>query len=258
METIKKTLKISFSTQKGGVGKSTITTLLASMLHYRLGYNILVIDCDFPQYSLSNMRERDKKAIMVNDYHRKAAIKQFQHLNKKAYPIYPIIRSKADTALESASDYLQQTTTVPDIIFFDLPGTANTKGVLTTLKAMDFIFSPLTADRLVVESTLGFTKAFLGLPQMENDSRQQSIWLFWNQTDGREKTGLYNIYEKVIIELQLNIMNTRIMDSKKFRKESDDMNNSIFRSSLLPAESQLLKSTKMNLFIEEFLQIIQL
>ncbi|KIC61440.1 ParA family protein [Chryseobacterium taiwanense] len=255
METIKKTLKISFSTQKGGVGKSTITTLLASMLHYRLGYNILVIDCDFPQYSLSNMRERDKKTIMVNDYYKKVAMKQFQHLNKKAYPI---IRTKADTALESASDYLQQTTIVPDVIFFDLPGTANTKGVLSTLKAMDFIFAPLTADRLVVESTLGFTKAFLGLPQTENDSRQQSIWLFWNQTDGREKTGLYDIYEKVIIELQLNIMNTRIMDSKKFRKESDDMNNSIFRSSLLPAESHLLKATKMNLFIEEFLQIIQL
>ena len=37
METTKKTLKISFSTQKGGVGKSTMTTLLASVLHYRLG-----------------------------------------------------------------------------------------------------------------------------------------------------------------------------------------------------------------------------
>ena len=55
METTKKTLKISFSTQKGGVGKSTMTTLLASVLHYRLGYNVLVLDCDFPQHSLGNM-----------------------------------------------------------------------------------------------------------------------------------------------------------------------------------------------------------
>jgi hypothetical protein len=29
------------------------------------------------------------------------------------------------------------------IFLFDLPGTTNTKGVLTTLKAMDFIFLPL-------------------------------------------------------------------------------------------------------------------
>lgn len=83
METTKKTLKISFSTQKGGVGKSTMTTLLASVLHYRLGFNVLVMDCDFPQHSLTNMRERDKRTIMQNDYHKKAAMKQFQAINKK-------------------------------------------------------------------------------------------------------------------------------------------------------------------------------
>ena len=61
MKAKNKPLKISFSTQKGGVGKSTLTTLIASVLHYRLGYNVLIIDCDFPQHSLTNMRERDKK-----------------------------------------------------------------------------------------------------------------------------------------------------------------------------------------------------
>lgn len=255
MKATKKTLKVSFSTQKGGVGKSTITTLMASVLHYRLGFNVLVMDCDFPQYSISNMRERDKKTIMLNEYHKKAAMKQFQLINKKAYPI---IRCKAENAIEESSEYIHQTDVIPDIILFDLPGTANTKGVLTTLKAMNFIFAPLTADRLVVESTLGFTKAFLGLPPVVHDHKEQNIWLFWNQTDGREKTGLYEIYEKAIAELRLNIMDTRIMDSKRFRKESDDTQNSIFRSTLLPAELSLLKATRMNLFIDEFLSITQL
>jgi hypothetical protein len=139
-----------------------------------------------------------------------------------------------------------------------LPGTANTKGVLTTLRAMDFIFSPITADRLVVESTLSFTKAFLGLPQTEEDSKEQAMWLFWNQVDGREKTGLYEAYQSVIKELNLPIMKTRIMDSKRFRKETDDTNNYVFRSSLMAAELQLMKATKMDLFVEEFLKIIRL
>lgn len=255
METKKKTLKISFSTQKGGVGKSTMTTLLASVLHYRLGFNVLVMDCDFPQYSLANMRERDKKTIMQNDYHKKAAMKQFQTINKKAYPI---IKCKAENALEEAAQYVNRSLLAPDVIFFDLPGTANTKGVLTTLKAMDFIFSPITADRLVVESTLGFTKAFLGLPQMGEGNKEQSIWLFWNQVDGREKTGLYKAYQIVIKELNLSIMEIRIMDSKRFRKETDDTGNYIFRSSLLPAEPHLMKATKMDLFIQEFLKITHL
>jgi len=255
METTKKTLKISLSTQKGGVGKSTMTTLLASVLHYRLGFNVLIMDCDFPQHSLTNMRERDKKTIMQNDYHKKAAMKQFQSINKKAYPI---IKCKAEAALEKASEYVSQSAVEPDVIFFDLPGTANTKGVLTTLKSMDFIFSPITADRLVVESTLGFTKAFLGLPKTESGIEEQAIWLFWNQVDGREKTGLYDAYQSVVKELGLTIMETRIMDSKRFRKETDDTGNYVFRSSLLPAETQLMKATRMDLFVEEFLKIVHL
>ncbi|MCP5762177.1 ParA family protein, partial [Klebsiella pneumoniae] len=55
MDTKKQPLFIAFSSQKGGVGKSTFTTLVASLLHYRLGYNVAVFDCDFPQHSLMQM-----------------------------------------------------------------------------------------------------------------------------------------------------------------------------------------------------------
>ncbi|MDR2270422.1 MAG: ParA family protein [Sphingobacterium sp.] len=255
MEKKKRTLKISIYTQKGGVGKSTITTLLASVLHYRLGYNVIVMDCDFPQYSVSNMRERDKTALMKSEYHKKVAMKQFQSINKKAYPI---IKCKAETALETAMENISLLSVEPDIIFFDLPGTANTKGVLSALKSMDYIFSPVTADRLVVESTLSFSKAFLQLPHSVEENEALALWLFWNQVDGREKTGLYNSYQEVIRDLNLLIMQTSIRDSKRFRKETDDTLYYIFRSTLLPAEIQLLKATQLDLFIAEFLRIVHL
>lgn len=254
METKNQTLKISFSTPKGGVGKSTMTTLLASALHYRLGYDVIVMDCDFPQHSLTNMRERDLKTIMRNDYHKRAAMKLYQSINKKAYPI---ISCKAEEALSKSLEYVNQSSAEPDIIFFDLPGTANTKGVLTTLRAMDFIFSPISADRLVMESTLSFIKAFLGLPETNGHNKNQKMWLFWNQVDGREKTGIYTAYQKVINELGLSAMDTGIMDSKRFRKEADDTGSYIFRSSLLPADSRLMKTTRLDKFVQEFLKIVQ-
>jgi hypothetical protein len=74
----------------------------------------------------------------------------------------------------------------------------------------------------------------------------------------QEKTGLYDAYQSVIKELNLPIMETRIMDSKRFRKETDDTGSYVFRSSLLPAEPQLMKATKMDLFVEEFLKITHL
>ena len=41
-----KQASISICNQKGGIGKSTFTMLLASHLHYTLGYDVLVVDCD--------------------------------------------------------------------------------------------------------------------------------------------------------------------------------------------------------------------
>ena len=84
MDTKKQPLFIAFSSQKGGVGKSTFTTLVASLLHYRLGYNVVVFDCDFPQHSLMQMRARDMGSLMGNEVYKKLAHKQVTSINKKA------------------------------------------------------------------------------------------------------------------------------------------------------------------------------
>ena len=47
MENEKTPLYVAFSTQKGGVGKTTFTVLAASYLYYLKGYDVAVVDCDF-------------------------------------------------------------------------------------------------------------------------------------------------------------------------------------------------------------------
>ena len=65
IERMKKEPKyIAFSTQKGGAGKTTLTVLVASYLHYVMDYNVAVVDCDYPQHSIVEMRERDLKMAM--------------------------------------------------------------------------------------------------------------------------------------------------------------------------------------------------
>ena len=46
-----------------------------------------------------------------------------------------------------------------DIVLFDLPGTLRSEGVVYTVAAMDYIFVPLKADNIVMQSSLQFTKA---------------------------------------------------------------------------------------------------
>ena len=57
-------------------------------------------------------------------------------------------------ALDDAESMIATEDVKPDVVFFDMPGTLRSNGVIKTLSQMDYIFTPLSADRFVVESTL--------------------------------------------------------------------------------------------------------
>lgn len=255
METKKKPLFIAFSSQKGGVGKSTFTTLVASTLHYRLGYNIAVFDADFPQHSLMKMKDRDLKMIMENEALKKMAYKQFTTINKKAYPI---MQHRSDSVLEAAHEFVNASVVPVDVVFFDLPGTVNTPGILKALAGIHHIFTPITADRVVMESTLVFTQLLQDVIMKKGETDIKSINLFWNQVDGRESTPLYELYNNLIKELGLSLMQSQVKNSTRFRKESEVDSKAIFRSTLMPPDERLMKACQFDLFMNEFQKIIQL
>ncbi|MFB9080198.1 ParA family protein [Flavobacterium procerum] len=251
----KKPLFIAFSSQKGGVGKSTFTTLVASVMHYRLGYNIAVFDADFPQHSLVKMKARDLAMVMENEALKKQAYKQFTAINKKAYPITPC---KADNVLEAAHTFVNDSPIAVDMVFFDLPGTVNTPGILKALAGMHHIFTPITADRVVMESTLIFTQLLQDVIMKKGETSIKTINLFWNQVDGRESTPLYQVYNQLIKKLGLSLMQSQIKNGTRFRKESEADSKTVFRSTVMPADERLMKACRLDLFINEFLKIIQL
>lgn len=253
MERFDKTLFVAFASQKGGVGKTTFTSLVASVLHYRLGYNVAVIDCDYPQYSLVQMRERDMKMVMENDAIKKLAHIQFLTLGKKAYPV---IQQKPEAALEAAEQMIREAQHDVDIVFFDLPGTVNAPGIIKALAGIDYIFTPIVADRVVMESTLVFTQLVTDVLMKQKQVAIRQIHLFWNQVDGRERNPLYEQYESIIKTLNLKVMNASVAASVRFRKENDTDNRGIFRSTLLPADEKLLQGCNLDMFINELLLIL--
>ena len=58
-----KTRFVAFATQKGGIGKSTITALVANYIHNVKGFNVAVIDCDEPQHNLADLRDEELELI---------------------------------------------------------------------------------------------------------------------------------------------------------------------------------------------------
>ena len=74
----KRCVFVAMSSQKGGVGKSTMTVLLAGYFHYVMGYNVAVVDCDYPQFSLEKLRGRDLKNLEKSEYHQRLFCRQFE------------------------------------------------------------------------------------------------------------------------------------------------------------------------------------
>lgn len=98
---MKEATYVAISTQKGGAGKTTLTVLVASYLHYVKGYNVAVVDCDFPQYSIHDMRKRDMKAVMEDGHYKVLAYEQLKRLKKNPYTIRC---SRAEDAVKTAEN----------------------------------------------------------------------------------------------------------------------------------------------------------
>ena len=152
-----KEIFVAFATQKGGIGKSTVTALAASYLHNVKGYNVAVVDCDDPQHSIHGLREHEMGLIDSSTYFKALACDHFRRIKKNAYTI---VKSNAVNALDDAERMIATEDVKPDVVFFDMPGTLRSNGVIKTLSQMDYIFTPLSADRFVVESTLKFVTMF--------------------------------------------------------------------------------------------------
>ena len=242
---------VAFSTQKGGAGKTTLTVLTASYLHYVRGYNVAVVDCDYPQCSIVEMRERDLKSVMEDEHYKLMAYEQFSSIGRKAYPV---VSSTPEEAVEVASELSK--TGEFDFIFFDLPGTVNNADVIRTLSQMDYIFSPVSADRVVLESTLRFAVVLTQQLITTGKAKIKGLYLLWNLVDGREKTELYDVYEQVIEDLQLQVLKTFLPDSKRFRREQSSTHKVLFRSTLFPADKSLVKGSNLDALTDEILQVI--
>ena len=80
----KRPILVAFSNQKGGVGKSTVTIVLASYFNYVKGLNVAVVDCDYPQFSLDKLRGRDLKNLEKSEYHQRLFCRQFENSTRKA------------------------------------------------------------------------------------------------------------------------------------------------------------------------------
>lgn len=245
---------ITISSQKGGIGKSTLTSIVCSFLHYEYGYNVAVIDCDECQASITKMRERDREVNTATEENIAYLKAYFLRLGKKAYPI---IQSSLSEALPKAEHLIAESSMSFDFIFFDFPGSVGPKSMLPTIAGLDHIFSPITADIFTLESTLSFARLLLDHIISTGDQRLKSIHLFWNQVDNRENSYLYEVYDDYLQKEGIPLMQVFLPKQVRFSREQTFNKGAFFRSSYFIPDKYYLKGSHMEAFVAELLQIIQ-
>ena len=137
-------LFLGFSSQKGGVGKSTLAEIVSSILYYEQGINLFVMDCDLSQDSFYKLREREKSIVQESEELSKSMQEYFHHLGKKAYRIYKSAPKEAVRTARSKIDGISNEKY--QLVIFDFPGHAGTTELMELSLQMDYILSPIEAD----------------------------------------------------------------------------------------------------------------
>ena len=250
-----KELLVAIASQKGGVGKSVFTVLLASVLHYRKGMRVAVVDCDSPQHSVALMRERDMESVMKNDGLKVNLYRQYERIRK---PAYPVIKSDPEKAVEDLRRYMDEKGETFDIVLFDLPGTLRSEGVVHTVSAMDYIFVPLKADNIVMQSSLQFAKVLEEELIAKGNCNLKGIRLFWNMVDRRGRKDLYDAWNRVIHRMGLRLLSSHIPNTLRYNREADTVCKGVFRSTLFPPDPRQEKGSGLPELVEEICPAIGL
>jgi cellulose biosynthesis protein BcsQ len=120
---------------------------------------------------------------------------------------------------------------------------------------MDYLFVPVTASRINMESTLSFVVSINEVLTASPGIRLKNVYTFRNRMMNRERQELYNCYENALLEMDVSIMQTHIQQSVKYdREQSIEGNDYLFLSTVFPPDKPSLKGSNWDLFMDEFLK----
>lgn len=129
-------------------------------------------------------------------------------------------------------------------------------GVIAAISALDYLFVPIKADRLVLESTLNFATTINDRLIKTGVSSLKRLCLFWNMVDRRERTTLYDIYQQGFSLLGLDCLQTRIPVRSNFTKDLSATGGSVYRSTLFAPDAAFTKdAVSIRLWMRSYLYL---
>lgn len=117
------------------------------------------------------------------------------------------------------------------------------QGVFRTIVNMDYVITPITADKMVMQSSLSFSTTVLDYIRDRPEIPLKDILFFWNKIERRANTEVFDIYQMMMQRLKLTVLETTVPDTCRYDKELSVSSKGYFRCTLLPPPAKLLKGS---------------
>lgn len=200
-----KTKIIGLYNVKGGVGKSTITTMLATYYQEKnQNLDVIVIDVD-TQLSIMSKRKTD---LNLNEK------EKFIDLQKTK--IFTAIQDDGETDINKLLKSLKNTEN--KLIVLDLPGT-RTKEISMAILQCDIVIVPLAPSYLDFSATL---PALALLNELVPNAEKL---ILWNKVKSSEKTAYIDAFDEYFKEniKGINVLENRLKDIITFKNEASTL-----------------------------------
>ena len=195
---------LSFYSQKGGVGKSTLTMLMACYLSAQ-GKRVVVIDGDSPQHTILQFRRSNLKTLERNEPFKAA----YESLGKEAFELHTSNIAKLDELVEyhKSRDI--------DYVFIDLPGTLNLK-VSKFIYSLDAVILPIEVEKSVYISSMNTLKALQGyVPTLP----ASFIWNSHNTAAKVYESAKPSLEQRMINELGVDFFKTQFSNLVSMKRD---------------------------------------
>lgn len=193
---------IAFTSQKGGVGKSSLSMICATYLH-NAGNSVVLIDADYPQFSCHSQRESDLMAIQKDERLQEA----FRKLDREPYQIIPIKLDDLKEKLESLSSAEY------DFIFLDFPGTLNNSSIASIVPFINLAIIPTSVEALEFASSVEAVNFY------REKNKKISLSILWNKVVKQEKDELRIRLTTFLKEnCQVNVLESMLYQTVEFKR----------------------------------------
>lgn len=248
---------LGFSSQKGGVGKSTLAEIISSILYYERGFRLFVVDCDLSQDSFYKLRQREKAFVEREPQVSEQMRNYFATLGR---PSYRVLKADPKHAIAKAYEQLRKHPQEHfDLVIFDFPGHAGTSELLELSLEMDYLLSPLEADVQSMVACLSYAKTMQDLGVSMSGARIKDILLLWNKVDRRVKNTLITHYSEYIKNEGYTLLESYIYAAHRFSHELEQYGmRGAFRSTYLAPSKALRVGTGLDEIIDHLLLHIRL